>query len=302
MRQRPGYYGLAIISRTPTVQAYRHLIENKKLCGEVPIIYDMETLAGLREIERAKYYADATQAKADSMLAEDTSYANQMSGVIVVSPSERRYVINHGAPNCFSLGHIFDVAPELPSYPFENRFGFIFVGFSDFEGSPNIDSLEWFVRQVLPLILRELPNAFISVVGKVLDRLEKELQRNPSVRLYGQLSNERIQHVLDQHRVFVAPTRFSSGIPHKCHTAASAGIPIVCTELLAQQLEWDQEQVTACPVDALEFAKACIRLHSDKDLWSKQQTAAFKSVCKDCNVAQMFNFRDWLLSFDTAST
>lgn len=299
VKQRSGYYGLAIISRTPTVQAYRHLIDNRKLCGEIPVIYDMETLAGLRELQRAKFHSDSTQAKAESMLSEDLSYAKQMSGVVVVSPAERRYVVNAGGTdNCFSLGHIFEIPSQLPSYPFENRFGLLFVGFSDFEGSPNIDSLEWFVRQVLPLIVRQLPNVFLSVVGKVLDRLNKELSQNPHVRLYGQVSGARISEVIDQHRVFVAPTRFASGIPHKCHTAASSGLPIVCTDILAEQLAWNSNQVISVPIEAPAFAQACVRLHSERELWQQLQKSAFSSVSRDCSADQMFNFRDWLLTFN----
>jgi glycosyltransferase involved in cell wall biosynthesis len=157
------------------------------------------------------------------------------------------------------------------------------------------------VRQVLPQILRRIPNAFVSVVGKVIDRLQRELSLNPAVRLYGQVSNERIAEVLDQHRVFIAPTRFASGIPHKCHTAASSGVPIVCTELLAQQLDWIEGQVLAVPVDTAAFAQACIRLHSDRELWQQTQLAAFQAVTKDCSAQQMYNFRDWLLSQSEAA-
>ena len=34
-------------------------------------------------------------------------------------------------------------------------------------------------------------------------------------------------------KVFIAPTRFAAGIPHKVHEATANGIPCVTTELLA---------------------------------------------------------------------
>jgi len=297
--QRPKYYGLAVISRTPTVQAYRHLISDGMLSGQIPVIYDMETLAGLREIERAKYCGDASKAKADSLLAEDLSYCRSMSGVIVVSPTERSYVQKQGIRACFQLGHIVQVPDALPTYPFENRFGFVFVGFCDFEGSPNIDSLDWFARQILPLIVQRIPNAVVSIVGKLIERLEKELAANPRIRLYGQVPNDGLNAVLDQHRVFIAPTRFASGIPHKCHMAACSGLPIVCTDLLGEQLGWPQEVALSAPRDARAFADACVRLHSDRQLWISQQAAALSAVRRDCSAEQMFGFRDWLLKFSS---
>ena len=41
------------------------------------------------------------------------------------------------------------------------------------------------------------------------------------------------------HRLFVAPARFAAGAPYKVYEAASFGLPVVATELLREQLGWE---------------------------------------------------------------
>ena len=51
----------------------------------------------------------------------------------------------------------------------------------------------------------------------------------------------------ESHRIFVAATRFATGIPWKVHEAMAHGIPCIISKLLADQLElvWDEEAMVA---------------------------------------------------------
>jgi glycosyltransferase involved in cell wall biosynthesis len=84
-------------------------------------------------------------------------------------------------------------------------------------------------------------------------------------------------------RVFVAPTRYAAGIPHKIHESAAQGLPVVATALVANQLEWKDNVELLIGVDAASFAQKCIHLYRDKELWTKLRQAGLERVKADCS-------------------
>ena len=83
--------------------------------------------------------------------------------------------------------------------------------------------------------------------------------------------------------VFVAPSRFAAGLPHKVHEAAARGIPVVATSLLAEQLGWRDGQI-AIADDAEEFATRCVELYQDQDVWNSMHVlATFTFECDFIN-------------------
>src|SRR5207253_7021477 len=91
--------------------------------------------------------------------------------------------------------------------------------------------------------------------------------RHEGVELLGAV--EDLVPLYNRARVFIAPTRFSAGVPLKVYEAAAHGLPVVATDLLARQLGWEPgEDLLAAPAsDPDAFASACARLHDDADLW-----------------------------------
>jgi glycosyltransferase involved in cell wall biosynthesis len=85
-------------------------------------------------------------------------------------------------------------------------------------------------------------------------------------------------------RIFVAPTRYAAGIPHKVHEAAARGIPIVATPLLASQLGWGDGDPFLVGSDAETFARKCVDLYRNRDLWEQLREAAIERVREDCSI------------------
>jgi glycosyltransferase involved in cell wall biosynthesis len=84
-------------------------------------------------------------------------------------------------------------------------------------------------------------------------------------------------------RVFVAPTRYAAGIPHKIHESTARGLPVVATELVAMQLGWKDNVELLTGSDAASFAKKCIELYRNKELWMKLRTAGLERVQAECS-------------------
>jgi len=148
------------------------------------------------------------------------------------------------------------------------------------EGSPNVDSLLWFTVNVLPLIEKTIPDIKLYIAG---DNSASSLASidKLNVSFLGRVEN--LDDIYNGCRVFIAPTRFAAGIPHKVHEATARGIPCVSTPLLADQLEWQHEQELLVGASPEEYAAQCVRLYQEQDLWNSIRDAGLKAVAKDCS-------------------
>jgi len=101
------------------------------------------------------------------------------------------------------------------------------------------------------------------------------------VRVTGQVPD--LTSLYDSARVFVAPTRYSAGIPQKVHDAAARGVPIVATPLLASQLGWTDGSSLQIAGDAETFAEKSIQLYTDEALWHRLREAAAERIRTECS-------------------
>jgi O-antigen biosynthesis protein len=92
-----------------------------------------------------------------------------------------------------------------------------------------------------------------------------------------------LKSVFNQARVFIAPTRFAAGIPHKVHEAAAFGLPCVTTSLLARQLGWRHGRELLAADDAHDFAGHCHALHEAETLWAAIRQRGREAVERDCS-------------------
>jgi glycosyltransferase involved in cell wall biosynthesis len=162
-----------------------------------------------------------------------------------------------------------------------DRHGFLFVGAIHEEISPNGDSLVWFLEEIFPRIRAELRETRFTIAG--INRSER-IRRlaGEQVTITGHV--EDLGPLYNQARVFVAPTRYAAGIPHKVHEAAARGLPVVATPLLAEQLGWESGSSLLAAGDAEAFAKHCIELHSDGALWSRLRERGLNNISRECSV------------------
>ena len=200
--------------------------------------------------------------------------AELCQSIIVTSQQEARMLTRLGYPSVFVIGHARTPAPTARA--FERRSGMLFVGAIHDQDSPNLDSLLWFARDVLPLVEQALGwETRLTIAGYVAPDVDLgPLARHSRIVLRGPVSN--LQPLYDSHRVFVAPTRFGAGSPYKVHEAASFGLPIVATELLRRQLGWTNgdEILSAGATDATVFAAHIVRLYRDEALWNRLRDRA----------------------------
>jgi glycosyltransferase involved in cell wall biosynthesis len=177
------------------------------------------------------------------------------------------------------IGHRLEVAPSIAA--FDERSDILFVGLLDHDGSPNTDSIVWFVQEVMPELDRLLGSDYrLKLAGRNASKRIQSLG-GPRIELLGRVDD--LTFCYDAARLFVAPTRYAAGLPQKVHEAAAFGLPCVTTSLLARQLGWKSGVELIAADNPTDFAAACARLYTDEELWRQLRLSAIRRIKQDCD-------------------
>jgi GT2 family glycosyltransferase/2-polyprenyl-3-methyl-5-hydroxy-6-metoxy-1,4-benzoquinol methylase len=283
LKARPGYYETVVVSRPHNMQVVNMVIRaHPDWFRKTLVIYDAEALATTREVRRRELRGEnVSEVERRTLLENEVDLAVFADSVIAVSESEKEAFAGHGVDHVFELGHV--VPPRPTQRGFEERSGFLFVGAIYGDLTSNADAVRWFVEEIFPRISESLgPEVTLAVVGHNESEEIHELA-SERVRILGRV--DEITDFYDRCRVFIAPTRFAAGLPHKIHEAAANGIPAVATSLLAEQLGWNDLELGVAD-DAEGFALKCVELYQDQDIWHSMRTAALDRVASDCSTEQ----------------
>ncbi|WP_186230946.1 glycosyltransferase family 4 protein, partial [Burkholderia gladioli] len=109
----------------------------------------------------------------------------------------------------------------------------IFV--AGFGHPPNIDAAIWFVGEILPRIVREVPGARLMLIGSNPTDAVRALAGD-TVTVTGYVSDARLAELYGSARVAVVPLRFGAGVKNKVVEALNFGAPLVTTPVGLQGL------------------------------------------------------------------
>jgi glycosyltransferase involved in cell wall biosynthesis len=132
------------------------------------------------------------------------------------------------------------------------------------------------VNEVWPSITAKLgSHVRLLVAGHASEPIRRALESD-SVQFLGPVPD--LRSVYEQARVFVAANRVSYGVPIKVLEAAAYGVPVVTTDEVNSYLGWRGGVDILCSDEPLAFARACMQLHEDPDLWRQIRAEALKRV------------------------
>jgi O-antigen biosynthesis protein len=280
LKSRRGYYDAVLISRPHNMRFLEEAWPADPALPPRPrLIYDAEALFCLREIAARQLRGEAVPpAEAERLIAEEVALTRRAHAVISVSAGEAAAFAERGVREVHVLSQSLEVSPGPSGFP--ARQGFLFVGAVHEDGSPNADSLVWFIEQVWPLVTASLGAVGFQVAG--LNNSQRVLAlAQDGVQFLGR--REDIFPLYDGARVFVAPTRFGAGIPLKVQEAAAHGLPVVTTSVMERQLGWQSGVHLLAADSAADFARCCVELYRGAELWDRLRRNALERVAADCS-------------------
>lgn len=158
-----------------------------------------------------------------------------------------------------------DVAPS----------GLVFVGSMDW--LPNIDGIQWFSKEVLPLIRAHRKDLPVTIVGRLPPpEIERLAVDDPFLKVTGTVPD--VRSYLWGAAVSIVPLRIGGGTRLKIYEAMAAGTPLVSTTIGAEGLDVVDGETIALADSAADFARRCLELVSDDAARSRMRTQAMDMV------------------------
>ncbi|MEZ5172087.1 MAG: glycosyltransferase [Bacteroidia bacterium] len=175
--------------------------------------HDPIWMRGLLEMEYRRLRAYETQILSDFTLA--TIISEQDAALIEHSDKSRLHILPNGVNTDY-------YKPE----PRAKTIDLLFTGNMNYE--PNVNCVQYVVKEVLPLLRDEYPHIQFVAAGKdPASELRRIQSRN--LQLTGWVDDLRKYY--QQARLFVAPMQIGIGMQNKILEAMSMGLPVITSSL-----------------------------------------------------------------------
>lgn len=183
----------------------------------------------------------------------------------------------------------YDYQPPADSH------GVVFTGSMDWMA--NIDAIEFLLGEVWPLVVRKLPDATMTVVGRdpspqLVARAE---QSGYAWRFTGWVTDTRPS--VRQSAAFVIPLRVGGGTRLKVYEAMAMGCPVVSTSIGVEGLPVEHDQHCLLAESAEALADGLVRVLTEGEYRNRLSVAArsyvednfsfqnaanvFEGICRD---------------------
>jgi len=151
----------------------------------------------------------------------------------------------------------------------------VFAGSMDW--MPNIDGIQWFVDEVLPLIRKRRPDCSLVIAGRrPAQAIQRLAERDSRIHVTGTVPD--IRPYLWDSAVSIVPLRIGGGTRLKIYEAMAAKIPVVSTAIGAEGLDIRNGEDIHIADSPAEFADRCLALLGDPGGRSRMADVAFSIV------------------------
>ncbi len=137
----------------------------------------------------------------------------------------------------------------------------VFTGSMDW--IPNVDAINWFCNDILPLVRAKVPNVKLTVVGRSPGRELLELaERDSSVVVTGRVDD--VRPYMESAAAYIVPIRIGGGTRLKIYEAMAMEKPLVSTTVGAEGLPVADGEELLLADTAASFAEAVVRVLRDQ--------------------------------------
>lgn len=284
---RSGMYDAIWICRTQNVGRIVPIIEKiSHLIPLIEIIADTEAVSTVREEQhnRLKGLPQKDYIPFEIRLRSEFECLSIATKIVAVNDYDASLLKKNGFNNVYILGHV--QTPNPTPNIWSERSDLLFVGAIHDYNSPNYDSIIWMTTVLWPKLEKFLPiDVNLIIVGHLGSGISfSSFPKSDRIKYIGKVDD--IYYFYNRCRLFLAPTRFAAGIPYKIYEAASHGLPIVASNILCDQVKWnnDKEIISAENGNFQDFIEKIIDLYSNKTKWSEIRSGSFnKILIENCN-------------------
>ncbi len=251
-------FDLVLVAGTPMA---RFLPALPRKTPKILDFMDVYTRMALRQVE-GKQGAEAARAagELERVRRFEQSAAQRCDRCLAVSEEETAAVKElFGCTHAETVANGVDTTYFHPGDEEPEPGNLLFTGTMSYR--PNAEAVLYFVEDILPLIVRELPAAKLHVVGDAPPKAITALSSR-HVAVHGFVSDMRVYH--GRAAVVVVPLLRGGGTKLKVLEAAAMGKAIVTTSVGAEGLAFrDGKELTIADAPG-DFARAVVALAGDR--------------------------------------
>ncbi len=176
-------------------------------------------------------------------------------------------------PTGVNLGYFAPPTP-LPSRPV-NAADLVFVGSMDW--MPNVDGVDYFAKNILPLIRERKPDCSVAIVGRDPSPATLALAAtDPRFFVTGTVPD--VRPYLWHSKASIVPLRIGGGTRLKVYESMAAGVPVISTTIGAEGLVYHAPGDIRIADEPKAFADQCVELLNQDNTRREIAQAALKLV------------------------
>ena len=158
-----------------------------------------------------------------------------------------------------TTGVFIDQIPKHPKIEEENALAHI----GALDWIPNFEGLSWFVNEVWPLILKQIPDINFYIAGRNATEHTADYFNKKQIHYLGEVPDA--YKFLQSKSILIVPLLSGSGMRVKIIEGLALGKSIVSTEIGAEGIALENNVHLKIANEPKAFAEACIQLCRDKE-------------------------------------
>ena len=165
------------------------------------------------------------------------------------------------------------------AFDYQQRKDILFIG--GFEHLPNVDAMEFFIKEVFPILHSLKPDLKLKIIGS---HLPEKIAAYASTHIIIKGFVPDIKPIFERIRLSIAPLRYGAGVKGKINTSMTYGVPVVATTIAAEGMNLIHNKDILIADTPEDFAKQIVRAYDDKQIWTSLSNSG------KLNIEQHFSF------------
>lgn len=156
--------------------------------------------------------------------------------------------------------YVYEEFKEDEEEDFEQKEGILFVG--GFAHPPNSDAVQYFIKEIWPLVRKELEINFYIVGSKAEESIQSLHNPEEGIIFKGFVSDEELEELYRKVRMVAVPLRYGAGVKGKIIEALYNGCVVITTPVGEEGIPKANEVMKIAKTGE-EFAEEILKLYND---------------------------------------
>lgn len=197
------------------------------------------------------------------LIAYENIIFEYFDGKTIISEEDRRYIYHPERKDIALITNGIDTDYfHRTEKQLNKAFDILFTGNMNY--APNIETAEYIVAQILPLVKKVHPEVRLALAGSDPHRRVKNLGKTPGVTVTGWIDD--IRDAYNDAAIFLAPMQIGTGLQNKLLEAMSMQLPCITSPLANKPLKANHPTEIAVADTPQDYADWIARLLSDGQL------------------------------------